>query len=62
MKNIQRILPVVAVLAALGGAIYHVRANAPQLPPAVEVSKAPPVTQSTAPVSDRYANNSAIGG
>ena len=56
MKTIQRILPVLAVIAALGGAIYHVLSNAPELPQPVQVSKAP-VTQGTAPVSDRYANN-----
>ena len=61
MKTLQRIVPVVAVVVALGGAIYYVQSNAPVRPAAIEVSKAPAVSPgSTLPPSDRYANNSAI--
>ena len=56
MKNLQRILPVVAIVAALGGAIYYVQSNAPVRPEQVEVSKAAPAPGNTAPASDRYAN------
>jgi len=58
MKNLQRILPVVAVVFALGGAIYYVQSNAPVRPAAVEVSKAAPAN--TAPTSDRYGANASI--
>jgi hypothetical protein len=57
MKNFQRILPVVAVIAALGGAIYYVQSNAPARPEQIEVSKAAPAPGNTAPVSDRYSSN-----
>ena len=61
MKTFQRIVPVVAVVLALGGAIYYVQSNAPVRPEPIEVSKAQPVSPgSTLPPSDRYANNSAI--
>lgn len=61
MKTLLRIVPVVAVVVALGGAIYYVQSNAPVRPAAVEVSKAPAVSPGTTlPPSDRYANNSAI--
>ena len=32
MKTFQRIVPVVAVVVALGGAIYYVQSNAPVRP------------------------------
>jgi hypothetical protein len=60
MKNLQRILPVVAIVAALGGAIYYVQSNAPARPVAFEVSKAAPAPGNTAPVSDRYSNNASV--
>lgn len=56
--NWQRILPLVAALAAIGGAIYHVQAQGPERPvAAVESAKAPVAPGSTLPPSDRYANN-----
>ena len=61
MKTFQRIVPFVAVVLALGGAIYYVQSNAPVRPEPIQVSKAPAVSPgSTLPPSDRYANNSAI--
>lgn len=59
MKHLQRILPVVAVIAAIGGAIYHVQSMASERPAPVEVTKAAPVVApgNTLPPSDRYANN-----
>jgi hypothetical protein len=62
MKTFQRIAPVVAVVMALGGAIYYVQSNAPARPASVEVSKVPAPTQGTLPPSDRYANNASVGG
>ena len=57
--NFQRILPLVAALAAIGGAIYHVQASNAERPVAAVVAAAPaPVSPgSTLPPSDRYANN-----
>src|ERR1051326_5032988 len=61
MKTLQRIVPIVAIVVALGGAIYYVQSNAPVRPEPIEVSKAPVASPgSTLPPSDRYANNSAI--
>jgi hypothetical protein len=60
MKHLSRILPVAAVLAAMGGAIYYVHAQAAYRPPVVEVKQAAPsAPASLVPPSDRYANNSA---
>ena len=57
--NWQRILPLVAALAAIGGAIYHVQASSAERPvaPAIASAQAPVVPGSTLPPSDRYANN-----
>jgi len=55
MKTLQRIVPIIAIVSALGGAIYYVQSSAPKLPAPVEVSKAVTVPGNTAPVSDRYA-------
>ena len=58
MKTLQRIVPVVAIVVALGGAIYYVQSNAPVRPEPIEVSKAQVASPgSTLPPSDRYANN-----
>ena len=46
MKTFQRIVPVVAVVLALGGAIYYVQSNAPVRPEPIQVSKAPAVSPS----------------
>ena len=57
MKQLARILPVIAVLAAVGAAIYHVRSQAAERPAAVEIKPEAPATthQSLVPPSDRYA-------
>jgi len=60
MKNLQRILPAIAVVAVLGGAIFYVRSEAPQRPEPVAV-KAPIASQNLLPASDRYANNPGVG-
>jgi hypothetical protein len=54
MKTFLRVLPAIAVVAVLGGAIYYVTstAPAPQGPPVADEA---PVAQSNgAPASDRY--------
>ena len=58
MKTLQRILPFVAVVGVLAGAIFYVLSSQPQrqLDP-VPVAKAP--VQNLLPPSDRYANGSA---
>jgi len=57
--NWQRILPLVAALAAIGGAIYHVQAQGPDRPvaPVAASVQAPVAPGNTLPPSDRYANN-----
>ena len=57
--NFQRILPLVAAVAAIGGAIYHVQASNAERPvaPVVASVQAPVSAGSTLPPSDRYANN-----
>ncbi|MGH7896809.1 MAG: hypothetical protein ACREQQ_02590 [Candidatus Binatia bacterium] len=55
MQNILRILPIFAVVAVLGGAIYHVRSQAAR-PAPVDATKAPPASQNLLPASDRYTN------
>lgn len=54
MKSFLRIVPVIAVVAALGGAIYYVTSNAPAPagPPSVEQAQG--AQSNGAPVSDRY--------
>jgi len=59
MKILQRILPFVAVVAILGGAIYYVVSSSPQRAEATPVAKAPTAGQNMLPPSDRYATNSA---
>ena len=57
--NLQRILPLIAVVAAIGGAIYHVQASAAQRPVPVAAAsvEAPKAPANTLPPSDRYSNN-----
>ena len=57
MKHLSRILPVAAVIAAVGGAIYYVHAQAAYRPAAVEMKAAAPAPATLVPPSDRYANN-----
>ena len=57
MKTLMRVLPVVAALAAIGGAIYHVNAQGPVRPVTAEVTKPALTPGNTLPPSDRYANN-----
>jgi hypothetical protein len=57
MKTLQRVLPIVAALAAIGGAIYHVSAQGPVRPAIAEVSKPAPPSGNTLPPSARYAGN-----
>ena len=57
MKTLQRILPIVVALGAIGGAIYHVRAQGPVRPVTVELTKPSAPLGSTLPPSGRYAGN-----
>jgi hypothetical protein len=57
MKTFQRVLPVVAALVAIGGAIYHVCAQGPVRPAMAEVTKPVVSPGNTLPPSDRYAGN-----
>ena len=64
MRTLQRILPVFAVVAALGAAIYHVRASAMERPqvvehPAVQDQNASGAPGSVLPPSSRYSGSSA---
>lgn len=58
MKQLARILPAVAVIVAVGAAIYHVRSQAAERPAAFEIKPGTPATaqQSLVPPSDRYAS------
>jgi len=58
----MRILPVLAVIAAVGAAIVHVRSQAAERSATVEVKQQPAAAkpQTLVPPSDRYAN-SAVG-
>jgi len=58
MKNLKLVFPVFAVVAVLGGAIYYVRANAPERHEPVAITKVQPATQTLIPPSDRYAATS----
>ena len=58
MKNLKLVFPVFAVVAILGGAIYYVRANAPERPEPVTTAKVQPAAQTLVPPSDRYAATS----
>jgi hypothetical protein len=62
MKHLSRIVPVIAVVAAVGGAIVYVQSQTAQRPVMVEVKPQPAAQtqQSLVPPSDRYAN-SAVG-
>ena len=57
MKTLQRVLPFVAVVGVLAGAIFYVLSSQPQRTDPVPVAKAP--VQNLLPPSDRYATNSA---
>jgi hypothetical protein len=57
MKTLQRVLPILTALAAIGGAIYHVNAQGPVRPAAAEVAKPALSPGNTLPPSDRYASN-----
>jgi hypothetical protein len=57
MKTLQRVLPVVVALGAIGGAIYHVRAQGPVRPAMAEMAKPAVSLGNTLPPSDRYASN-----
>jgi len=63
MKHLLRIVPVIAVVAAVGAAIVYVQTQTAQRPVAVEVKLQPPaqMQQSLVPPSDRYAHDSAAG-
>jgi hypothetical protein len=60
MQNLMRILPILAVVTVLGGAIYYVQSQAPQRHQPVETAKAQPASQNLLPTSDRYANAPAV--
>jgi hypothetical protein len=60
MKILQRVVPIVAALAAIGGAIYHVNAQGPVRPAITEVSKPALSPGNTLPPSDRYVGNGAV--
>jgi hypothetical protein len=62
MKNLQKIIPVVAIVVALVGAIYYVRAQAAERPVVVQVAKPAVPTGNTLPPSERYANPSTATG
>jgi hypothetical protein len=57
MKTLQRILPIVAALGAIGGAIYYVCAQGPVRPAMAEMTKPAISSSNTLPPSDRYAGN-----
>jgi hypothetical protein len=57
MKTLQRVIPIVAVLAAIGGAIYHVSTQGPMRPAVAEVAKPALSSGNTLPPSGRYAGN-----
>jgi len=61
MRHLSRILPVIAVIAAVGAAIYHVRSQAAERPAVVGINQQPPAVKqaSLVPPSDRYATDSA---
>ena len=61
MKTLQKILPLIAVVAVLGGAIYYVVSSQPGRPEPAPVAKAA-TAQNLLPPSDRYANASASAG
>jgi hypothetical protein len=57
MKTLQRVLPIVVALGAIGGAIYHVCAQGPVRPAMAEMAKPAVSPGDTLPPSDRYAGN-----
>ena len=57
LKTLQRVLPIVVALGAIGGAIYHVCAQGPVRPAMAEVTKPALSPGNTLPPSDRYAGN-----
>ncbi len=57
MRTLMRVLPIVAALAGIGGAIYHVSAQGPVRPVMAEVTKPALPSGNTLPPSDRYAGN-----
>ncbi len=59
MKTLQRVLPIVAALAAIGGAIYYVTTQGPVRPAMAEMTKPAISSDNTLPPSDRYAGNGA---
>jgi hypothetical protein len=66
MKHLHRILPALAIVLALGAAIYHVRASAIDRPQVIERPTAQDQNASGAPgsvlpQSARYSSGSANG-
>jgi hypothetical protein len=57
MKTLQRVLPIIAALSAIGGAIYYVCAQGPVRPAMAEVTKPAVSPGNTLPPSDRYGGN-----
>jgi hypothetical protein len=57
MKTLQRVLPIVAALAAIGGAIYYVTTQGPVRPAVAEVTKQVASPGNTLPPSARYAGS-----
>jgi hypothetical protein len=57
MKTFQRVLPIFAAIAAIGGAIYYVCAQGPVRPAMAEMTKPAVSSNNTLPPSDRYAGN-----
>jgi hypothetical protein len=60
MKTLQRVLPIVAALAAIGGAICYVCTQGPVRPAMAEVTKMAVSPGHTLPPSDRYAGNRGV--
>ena len=59
MSHLMRILPVLAVIAAVGAAIVHVRSQAAERPATVEVNQQATAAkpETLVPPSDRYAHS-----
>jgi hypothetical protein len=57
MRTLMRVLPIVAALAGIGGAIYHVTAQGPVRPGDGQVTKPALPSGNILPPSDRYAGN-----
>lgn len=54
MKSLFAILPIIALVAVIGGAIYYVTSSVPATAEAPKTESAPVAKSGGAPVSDRY--------